>query len=88
VALNQTIIGDTSSHGGAVTSGSYNTFVNNIPKSRKFDILACPIHGPNPIMLVSPNAFTNDSRGSSRITSVCACGAVIITGNSPDTFTN
>jgi len=88
MALNQTIIGDTSTHGGMVITGSDNTFVNNIPKSRLNDLLACPIHGINPIIVVSDNAFTNDSRGNSRITSLCACGAVIITGVSTDTFTN
>jgi uncharacterized Zn-binding protein involved in type VI secretion len=75
---------DTSSHGGVFVTSSSNVFTNKIPQVRQFDILACPIHGPNPVVFNSPTVWVN-KLNMTRIGSVCACGAVVCTG-SANTF--
>ncbi|HRT03620.1 MAG TPA: PAAR domain-containing protein [Candidatus Diapherotrites archaeon] len=78
------IFTDTTTHGGVFITASSNVFTNKIPQVRQFDILACPIHGPNPVISNSPTVFVNN-RNMTRIVSVCACGAMVCTG-SPNVF--
>jgi uncharacterized Zn-binding protein involved in type VI secretion len=73
-------IGDLGSHGGAIVSGSHNTFVNGIPIARVGDTYACPIHGPNPIVRGSMRTRAN-SRSIARIGDSTACGAKIVRGS-------
>jgi uncharacterized Zn-binding protein involved in type VI secretion len=75
-----TRIGDLTSHGGVIITGSDNCRADGIPVSRIADLHACPIHGVNVIVTGSPNHRVN-SRDTSRIGSLCACGAVVITGS-------
>lgn len=42
-------LGDTSSHGGAVTSAASRWRCVGIPIARRGDAFACPIHGPQSI---------------------------------------
>ena len=80
-----TRIGDMTSHGGVIITGSSNTSINGIPCSRIGDLHACPIHGINVIVTGAPHC-TVTGRPTSRIGDMCACGAVIVTG-SPNTDT-
>jgi uncharacterized Zn-binding protein involved in type VI secretion len=79
-------IGDSGSHGGAVTTGSPNTFCNGIGVARVGDTYNCPIHGPNPIVTGSPDTFTNNL-AVARVGDTTACGATLQAG-SPDTEVN
>lgn len=81
---NKCRIFDTSAHGGAIVTSSTDTFVNNIPATRIFDILACPIHGPNPVVIVAPHYYINN-RNEARLFDMCACGASL-TPACTDTF--
>ena len=65
---------DTSTHGGAIVTSSSDTFINSIPATRLFDILACPIHAPNPVVISAPHCYINN-RNNSRLMDMCACGA-------------
>ena len=79
-------IGDPGSHGGAVTTGSADTFCNGIGVARVGDTYNCPIHGPNPIVTGSPDTFAN-SLAVARVGDTTACGATL-QGGSPDTEVN
>ena len=79
-------IGDSGSHGGAVTTGSTDTFCNGIGVARVGDTYNCPIHGPNPIVTGSPDTFTNNL-AVARVGDTTACGATLQAG-SPDTEVN
>ena len=77
-------LGDTSSHGGQIiTSGHKFTDAGKLV-ARIDDILACPIHGPNPIVTGSP-MFKSEgkkvARGDGGNGSVTACGAILIGGS-------
>jgi uncharacterized Zn-binding protein involved in type VI secretion len=76
-------LGDTGSHGGAISTGSPDVFVNEIPVARVTDIYICPIHGPNPIVQGSSLLTANMLRVA-RIGDPTACGATIASG-SPNT---
>jgi uncharacterized Zn-binding protein involved in type VI secretion len=77
-------LGDTGTHGGAITTGSPDVFVNNIPIARVTDIYTCPIHGPNPIIMGSSRLFANGLQVA-RIGDPTQCGATIASG-SPNTW--
>ena len=72
-------IGDRSSHGGVIITGSPNVIDEGQRSARIGDLHVCPIHGITPIITGSPKTVVNN-RKNARVTSVCACGAVIITG--------
>lgn len=84
--LLDTRLGDTTNHGGPIVTFSNDMTINAIPRCRLTDIHACPIHGPNPLVLCSPDADT-DTLTNSRITAVSACGGMLVVG-SPDSTTN
>ena len=44
------LLGDTTTHGGAVITGSENDRVNGRPIARMGDQVRCPRHGVNPII--------------------------------------
>ncbi len=74
-------IGDPIDHGGVVITGSGNWTCNGIPIARaNVDLVNCAIHGINPIITGSPNWKCN-GYPIARVTSVTACGAVIISGS-------
>ena len=82
---NKSRLGDGSTHGGAIITASGDTFFNGIPATRLFDILACPIHGPNPVVMSAPHCYINN-RNSSRLGDPCACGAALMFPLSMDSF--
>ena len=71
--------GDTSSHGGAITTGAAKCIVEGQPVARVGDILACPIHGPNPIVTGAAK-WSVEGHAVARTGSTTACGATIIGG--------
>jgi uncharacterized Zn-binding protein involved in type VI secretion len=79
-------LGDPGSHGGAVTTGSPDTFANGLKVARVGDTYSCPIHGDNPITSGSPDTYANGQRVA-RVGDSTACGATLTDG-SPDTYCN
>lgn len=78
-------IGDSTSHGGVIVTGTSKVLINGIPQSRIGDVHLCPIHGANVIVGGAPHAV-GDHSPTARIGDPCACGAVITSG-SHDTIT-
>ncbi len=72
-------LGDTSSHGGQITTAATNTKVEGQFVARVNDTLNCPAHGPNPILTGSPK-LEAEGQQVARSGSVTQCGAVIIGG--------
>jgi uncharacterized Zn-binding protein involved in type VI secretion len=72
-------LGDTSSHGGTITTSAARTKVEGHLVARVGDTLNCPIHGPNAITTGSPK-FSVEGALVARSGSVTVCGAVIIGG--------
>jgi len=73
-------LGDTSTHGGSIITSASKTYAEGPLAARKTDILACPIHGPNPIVSNVADAVPIEGQPAAKHGSVCACGAVIISG--------
>jgi uncharacterized Zn-binding protein involved in type VI secretion len=73
-------LGDTGTHGGAITTGSLDVFVNGLPVARVTDIYTCPIHGPNAIIQGSSRLTANGLQVA-RIGDPTACGATIASGS-------
>ncbi len=71
--------GDTSSHGGAVISGSAKYQIEGASVARIGDILACPIHGQNPIVTGS-GKYQCEGSPIARHGDRTACGARLISG--------
>ena len=82
MARPQARLGDTSSHGGTVITGSVTTIVNGRPMARMGDMHVCPIpgHGVTPIVSGSLDTAT-DGRPNARMGDMAGCGAVIVTGS-------
>lgn len=82
MARPQARLGDVSSHGGTVITGSVTTFVNGRPVARMCDLHDCPIpgHGVTPIVSGSLDTAT-DGRPNARLGDIAGCGAVIVTGS-------
>ncbi len=72
-------LGDSSTHGGEITTSASQTICEGQKVARVTDILNCPLHGPNPIVTGSPQ-FICEGQKVARTTSVTACGAQIIGG--------
>ena len=75
-------LGDTSSHGGTIITGSVTAFANGRPVARMCDLHVCPIpgHGVTPIVGGSLDT-TTDGRPNARLGDIAGCGAVIATGS-------
>lgn len=74
-------VGDTSSHGGAIITGSPDLKANSQPVARLGDTLQCPTHGPQPLISTPVTNKTNQGRLLAVIGAKAACGATIITGS-------
>lgn len=72
-------LGDTSTHGGAMVTSAKKSLAEGPLICRIGDILACPLHGPNPIIEGSPDYPTEDQR-TARQGDHTACGAALISG--------
>lgn len=77
-------LGDTSTHGGSVTSASPDVYCNGIRVARESDSFSCPIHGSQTIASGSSTVFAN-GREVARIGDPITCGATLSSG-SPDTY--
>lgn len=79
-------IGDPSSHGGIIISGSDDVRADGISKARLGDMHSCPLlgHGVTPLVTASNDVYT-DARGQVRVGDSAGCGAVIVDG-SPDVY--
>lgn len=78
-------LSDPHSHGGVIITAASRTTVNGIPVARVGDLVACPIHGVNPIATGSQK-WSVEGAKVARVGSQTQCGAVITDG-SPDTET-
>lgn len=68
---------DTSDHGGAVVTAASKSAVEGRLIARLFDILECPLHGPQPIIEASPDTYC-EGRPVARHGDHAACGAALI----------
>lgn len=74
-------LGDTSDHGGAITTSASKTYCEGALIARETDILSCPIHGPNPIVEHS-SKLKVEGLFVARQGDHTACGAALISGAS------
>ena len=72
-------LGDSSDHGGQIITSAHNSICEGKLIATIGCILACPIHGDNPIVTGSPH-FPTEGQLTARTTSLTACGAHIIGG--------
>jgi uncharacterized Zn-binding protein involved in type VI secretion len=72
---------DMCTHGAVVITGSPDKYNDNLSVARLHDIVACPRHGPNPIISITTTQQT-DNLLTAHVIAIAACGAVIITGSS------
>lgn len=79
-------IGDTSDHGGTIITGSTGFDIAGVPVARVGDILACPLHGNNPIVSSLVLTAQDDGKLLAHIGSKTQCGATIITGDASFTI--
>ena len=79
-------IGDTGSHGGAIITGSPDTFDSGVAVARVTDLYGCPLHGPNPLVEGSPDTYCNNLKVV-RVGDHASCGAAMTSG-SPKTWVN
>ena len=77
-------LGDTGSHGGAISTASGTISVNSKKIARVGDTYSCPKHGSNPIVTGALSVF-GQGQLVAHVGSKTACGATITSG-SPDTF--
>ena len=83
----QARLGDKTSHGGVIITGSPDTRVNGRPAARLGDLHVCPLpgHGTAAILTGSGTVKIN-RRPAARVGDRTACGAMIVTG-SGDVYT-
>ena len=72
-------LGDTGSHGGAVTTSATKHVFEGSLCARVGDTYSCPIHGPNPIITGSPK-YQCEGAPIARDGDMTACGASLISG--------
>ena len=82
MARPQARLGDKSSHGGTIITGSLTTMVNGRPVARMGDKHVCPIpgHGVTPIVTGSLKT-TTDGRPNAGMGDTTGCGATIVGGS-------
>lgn len=75
-------LGDTSSHGGTITSATGAVTANGIAIARLGDLHTCPIHGHGTTPLVTASSTVSaQGEGVVRVGDRAGCGAVITTGS-------
>lgn len=75
----QAKLGDISSHGGLIITGSSKIKIKGIPVARMGDLHLCPLdgHGVTPI-ITGDSTATIEGAPAAGLGDVTACGAVII----------
>jgi uncharacterized Zn-binding protein involved in type VI secretion len=71
-------LGDKTSHGGTIISGSDTRKVRGKPVARLGDKVTCPVHGTNSIVVVTAKMPQTDGRPTAHSGAKTACGASII----------
>ncbi|WP_370261377.1 PAAR domain-containing protein [Limnobacter sp.] len=75
----QILVGDTTSHGGVVVSGSPNVTVNGIPVARLGDMVTCPLCKPHSFTIVEGlGSVTANNIPLALHGHKTACGATLI----------
>ena len=72
-------LGDSSDHGGVVSSGAAKWDCEGQPVARVGDILECPLHGPQPSVEGS-STWECEGAAIARHGDHAACGAALISG--------
>ena len=78
MTLTTAVVGDRLTHNAVIVTGSGTRRVNGQQVARLGDMVACPIHGRNPIIQVLPNMPYTDGRLTAHQTAKSACGAVVL----------
>lgn len=77
-------IGDASSHGGVIITGSSEVTADGIPVARTGDLHSCPIEGHGITPMYSSSTVVNGGVGLIRAgMDYAGCGALIVSG-APD----
>jgi len=79
--MNTIYVGDKTSHGGSVLTGSPQVTIDGKPVARKTDQVSCPVHGVNNISEGDENHCDN-GLAIALEGHHCACGAVLISAGS------
>ncbi|MBN3839269.1 PAAR domain-containing protein [Burkholderia sp. Ac-20349] len=74
-------LGDSSDHGGTITSASGDVLVNGIGAARAGDTHVCPISGHGTTTLSSTSTVMVNGRAVVRIGDTAGCGAKITRGS-------
>lgn len=74
-------VGDRCTHGAVIITGDPIRIVEGQRVARLGDLVACPIHGINPLVTVLASPVVTTEKKTARIGSVAQCGAVVITGS-------
>jgi uncharacterized Zn-binding protein involved in type VI secretion len=75
----QVLVGDTTSHGGVVVSGSPKTLINGHPVARIGDMVTCPLCKPHLFKIVEGySPFTDNNMAIALSGHKTACGATLI----------
>lgn len=72
-------LGDTSDHGGSISTSASRSKCEGKLIARQGDILDCPIHGPNPIVEHSSKLLC-EGKPVARHGDATQCGATLISG--------
>lgn len=75
-------VGDVICHGGSVTTGSADVFINGVPAAIVGGSIACcgHGHGSTPVVTGSATVFINGV-AAARCGDTVGCGSVIVTGS-------
>lgn len=75
-------VGDATAHGGALSSGSGNVFINGLPAAMMgASVAPCAIgHGAAPVASGSGTVFIN-GLPAARLGDVTGCGAAVVSGS-------
>ncbi|WP_454767041.1 PAAR domain-containing protein [Cupriavidus campinensis] len=77
--------GDAIGHGGSITSGSGNVFINGVPAAMAGgSSSACSVHGGGSVAKGSGSVFIN-GMPAGMVGGICGCGAPVANG-SPNVF--
>ena len=72
-------LGDTGTHGGAITTSASHTKCEGELVAREGDTYDCPVHGPNPIVGHS-SKYKVEGAWLARHGDATQCGATLISG--------
>ncbi|CDG83222.1 PAAR domain-containing protein [Janthinobacterium agaricidamnosum] len=71
-------VGDKTSHGGEVLSGSAAFLIDGKPVARVGDKVSCPLHPTETVINSGSSAYLTDGQPTARHGDSTACGATLI----------